>query len=686
MEGAAEFHQRRLVAGVGGPAREVLVQGLEHLAGFFHEDLDDLVVDQVVVVPGVRFRFEGRFVGGVTRGVVDGLFGLLVGGVPGVVVRRLGDLRFVIGLRQGVAQIADAGPGQVENIVPGFRVVAEPLQVIFHRSDGVGQGVHAAPVRVRFAGHQAFFHEAHALAQDVRRAGQLHHFQAAAHGVEPFRHRPQVGPVPLRGDELDDAVLRFLQAGAAFAQHRVHGLAHVAGQGIAGERRRAAVVAADTGQSGFHVEQRAGHIHQGVALGRAAPADDVLHYLELFFHQGPGLAQAEHGDGVGDLLEADGLRLQAGRVGVAFVDEALQGVLHLGDLLGQGAHHRPHGHRVRAGHALAFGIDQIVRGQCLVQAEAGAHLADARAVVLRLGDVIKQVLEELRRRRPFQAVGTLGGQFPQGAVHLAEDLFHRGAKADHFFLQPFGEAVGDAPQRCPGGLAGNLLQLGEHLAHVAQVAFGVVVAHQAHQGELKHLADFARQLAEARVVAHRVRHPAPAFGLAHVRLEQGGFGEQRFAAGGAQVVEQGQQHHRQVAPVAGHPVQVGRQLQDGAHQGFLTVAHVTHAPVHQGAGQFLHFLGEQGGAVELHHLQGAVHLVQMGLAKAHARGVVGILHEGFQGLLGLVQGFLDLPSNPVQCQIVVTVAHDVSRVIIAGAGRPGYPRTAPFPDADPANR
>ena len=50
VEGAAEFHQGFFVAGVGSPAREVFVQGVQYFAHFFLEDLDDFVIDQIVVI------------------------------------------------------------------------------------------------------------------------------------------------------------------------------------------------------------------------------------------------------------------------------------------------------------------------------------------------------------------------------------------------------------------------------------------------------------------------------------------------------------------------------------------------------------------------------------------------------------------------------------------------------------
>ncbi len=204
-----------------------------------------------------------------------------------------------------------------------------------------------------------------ALAQNHRRLAELDHFQASAHGIEPFRHRAQVLRVPLGGNEFDDAVLGLFQAGTAFAQHCIHGLAYVARHIdlVASVGFAATVAAADTRQSGFHIEQGAGDIHQGVAFGGAFAGDNVFHRMKLLFHQGAWLTQAQYCHGVGHLFQGDRLRLQFAGVVFTTVDEGFQGILDGGDFFGQCLYHGIHGFGIRAGHALAFFVDQVIGRQ-----------------------------------------------------------------------------------------------------------------------------------------------------------------------------------------------------------------------------------------------------------------------------------------------------------------------------------
>ena len=51
-----------------------------------------------------------------------------------------------------------------------------------------------------------------------------------------------------------------------------------------------------------------------------------------------------------------------------------------------------------------------------------------------------------------------------------------------------------------------------------------------------------------------------------IEQQQRAFGQQRAATHGAQVIEQGQQHQREIAPACKHAFHVARQLHHRAHQ------------------------------------------------------------------------------------------------------------------------
>ena len=84
------------------------------------------------------------------------------------------------------------------------------------------------------------------------------------------------------------------------------------------------------------------------------------------------------------------------------------------------------------------------------------------------------------------------------------------------------------------------------------------------------------------------------------------------------------------------------------------------ASIDQGLEQLFLFLGQQGCAVELDHLQGTLHLMHMVQAEAQARQVLRTLDERLQGLAGLLEGFRDFAFNPLQGDIVVPITHSDS--------------------------
>ena len=113
----------------------------------------------------------------------------------------------------------------------------------------------------------------------------------------------------MRGNKFHDAVFGFFQPGAAFANHRLLGLADMIRH--LGQLASAAMTfTRQRRQRGFHKQQRAGNIHQVFARRRALPGHHRIQHRKLLFHQFAWLAETEHGNGVCHLLECLTLGLE----------------------------------------------------------------------------------------------------------------------------------------------------------------------------------------------------------------------------------------------------------------------------------------------------------------------------------------------------------------------------------------
>jgi len=131
----------------------------------------------------------------------------------------------------------------------------------------------------------------------------------------------------------------------------------------------------------------------------------------------------------------------------------------------------------------------------------------------------------------------------------------------------------------------------------------LVAADQPKQGDLEPGAQPARELRKrrARSLGHRTR-PRLLFGR-QVERQQRPFGQQRRATHRAQVVQQRQQHQRQVPSTAEDALEIGGQLDDRPHQRIETIGLLAGiGALDQEAGRVLHLLGEQCAPVNLRHL------------------------------------------------------------------------------------
>ncbi len=147
--------------------------------------------------------------------------------------------------------------------------------------------------------------------------------------------------------------------------------------------------------------------------------------------------------------------------------------------------------------------------------------------------------------------------------------------------------------------------------------------------------------------------------------KQHAFIDARRATRGTDFIEQRQQHDRDIAVTVLQALEVIGQQHAAAHQGgagFVTVRHLART---DGVGQLLHFLGDHGRGIQLDHAQGALHLVQVTGAEAHAATVGRIFHEVLDLVAHLAQGLVQLWLDPAQGRM----AHGIAQR--AHAGSPG---------------
>ncbi len=467
--------------------------------------------------------------------------------------------------------------------------------------------------------------------------------------------------VPLRGDEFDDRVFGLLQAVARFLDHQLVDLRHVGGRQVALFAATVVSLTDHAGQGGFDVQQRTGHIHQHSVVHFTLADRQALDHIELVDYDLARLPEAQHPEGIGDLLER---RPQ----GIQFVDllavtahEQIEAVLDPHQLFAQGRHHRTHGIAVRTGQSGTLLVHHIVVGQGIGQPVLLFEGTDTWRLRLGLGHVEQQVLGQVFRCTVVDAVGALFDQALEFLVDLAQQGPHRSA-IDHAAIgQAFDQPRGDLPEWAQRRALAEGFQACKNPGHIPQIGAQVLATYHADQGHLQGLAQLAQQpwqLGGAQLGQGLDGQRRRAGG--HVRGKQAGFRQQLLTACGAQVVEQRQNHHGQVAPGALDAIQVHRQLQDGLHQHFQGFAQVADAVFHQRLGQVLHFLGQQRRPVELDHLQRAVDLMHIGQAEPHAGRILRVLDERLQGMPRLFKGLGYFAFDPFQGDIIVPITHSHS--------------------------
>ena len=117
--------------------------------------------------------------------------------------------------------------------------------------------------------------------------------------------------IPLGGNEIDDGGFNLLQGITGFADQRFAGLseftgAHVDGGGFLGRAGRLlrASLAVEASQTGLHVKQGTGNVHQGAIVDHFGLLAEFFYQFNLFGDDLPGNAKTKNGQGVGNLTQA----------------------------------------------------------------------------------------------------------------------------------------------------------------------------------------------------------------------------------------------------------------------------------------------------------------------------------------------------------------------------------------------
>ena len=106
-------------------------------------------------------------------------------------------------------------------------------------------------------------------------------------------------------------------------------------------------------------------------------------------------------------------------------------------------------------------------------------------------------------------------------------------------------------------------------------------------------------------------------------------------------------------------LEVVGQQHGAAHQGRAGLVAIAGRPLLHRLGEQFHFLGDHRRGVQLDHAQGALHLVQVTGAEAHAAGISRVFDEIFDFVAGLAQGFIQFRLDPAQRR----VAHRITQGI-----------------------
>ena len=398
------------------------------------------------------------------------------------------------------------------------------------------------------------------------------------------------------------------------------------------------------------VEQRTGDVEQGFLIGSTQAIRDLVEHAALLADHAARNRQRQHAQRVADTLKHFTLSGQLGRVGILLTQEQIERFLHAQQIVLERAGNRVKQGPVVTGHGAAR-VFQLTRiRQQRIKAIGTAQQIHVRAALLGLGHDVEQPAGDFIRLATAQALFALFNQQADVAIDLADQLTHftrMGLQCPLF--QALQHASGDPPQAAAMHVIAACRDGQQRLAHVDQLRCRVLPTEPAKQLLLEAQAQIS-QLGAMRLgigLAHRRRRLFGQEGI-QIGAEHRRFGQRFLTPTGPQVIEQRQQHHGYIAVTAGEPFQVVGQLHQATHQrgiGFFTLGDVT---FEQGDGEGFHLRTYHGRAIQLDHLQGALHLMQMIRAGAHVIALAWIVDVRLQRLAGDRQGIVELRLDPLQ--------------------------------------
>ena len=266
----------------------------------------------------------------------------------------------------------------------------------------------------------------------------------------------------------------------------------------------------------------------------------------------------------------------------------------------------------------------------------------------------------------------------QGTGDIQQQVVVDGATACHHFLQRIAllhhHAAGNTQAHHPEGVGNGIefiylrLQFARLATH-AHVQVQCVLDPQ--QFFLDRAADGIQQLAVASCQAAAGMLQLGLAGVAGIRIEgeQHAFIDAFGTTRSADLVEQRQQHDRDVTMTVLQPLQVVRQQHGATHQcraGFIAIRH--RAIAHR-VGQLFQFLGHHRRCIQFDHAQRSLHLVQVTGTETHAAAVSRVLDEIFDLVASLAQGLVQLRLDPAQRRVAHRIAQGIHRTPPYGIAR-----------------